>query len=77
MSAPARCVVTGDVLTGDGRTLRVAHMVEASGEETLILAVGTGQGPSWREDPSEGLVVPVATVAGLLEALGRVRSEAG
>ena len=77
MMATARCTVTGDVPTGDGRTLRVALLSEPDGENTLIMAMGTGQGRAWREDPSEGLVVPAATVVGLLEALGRARSEAG
>lgn len=77
VTVSTRCTVTGDVPTGDGRTVRVAHMVEASGEETLILAAGTGEGPSWREDPSEGLHVPASAVPGLLGALGQVRSEAG
>jgi len=75
MTATARCVLLGDVPTGDGRTLRVAIMVEASGEETLILAVGSGEGPAWREDPAEGIILPMEAIPGLLRALGAVSEE--
>jgi hypothetical protein len=68
-AAAARCAVLGDVALGDGRTLRVATLHEPDGTATLILSVGTGEGPSWREDPAEGLVVPASAVPGLLEAL--------
>lgn len=81
MKAPTtRCHRAGDVALGDGRSLRVASLHEPDGTETLILAVGEGEGPSWREDPSEGLVLPISALTplvALLEALRRIRRESG
>ena len=76
MKAPAvRCAVHGDVALPDGRTLRVATLHEPDGRGTLILAVGEGEGASWREDPSEGIILPVEAVPGLLRALEALRHE--
>ena len=56
MKAPAvRCAVHGDVGLPDGRTMRVATLHEPDGRGTLILAMGEGEGASWREDVSEGI----------------------
>jgi hypothetical protein len=65
----AACHVLGDVALGDGRTLRVARLRERSGVERLVLAMGEGEGRGWREDPAEGLTVPLAALAGLVRAL--------
>jgi hypothetical protein len=59
-----------DVDVGDGRTLRVGLLVHPSGEaRDVILAMGTGRGTGWREDPPEGLTLPVAALDGLVRVL--------
>lgn len=59
---------TGDIRLSDGRTLRVG--VEPDGG--VILAIGTGTGREWREDPDAGLSLPPGTFTALTSALRRL-----
>ena len=53
-----------------GETLRVALLVEDGQAETLVLALGLGQGRGWREDPARGgLEVPAEALPMLVRAL--------
>jgi len=67
-------VVTRDVPLGDGRTLRVGLVLDPQGRgDALLLAVGTGEGRGWREDPAQGLTLPASALQGLTKALGALR----
>jgi len=68
--ARLRSLVGQDVFLPDGRTLRVGLLFSPAGDrEELILAIGTGTGNSWREDPAEGLVLPADVLGELRQAL--------
>jgi len=63
-------VVTRDVALGGGRTLRVGLVLNPQGRgDALLLAVGTGEGREWRENPAQGLTLPATALPGLVEAL--------
>ena len=71
-----RRTVTGDVPLGDGRTLRVALDLRDGEPDALHLAMGTGEGRDWREDPAEGLTLPATALVALGEALTRLAADA-
>jgi hypothetical protein len=60
-----------DVPVDDRRTLRAGVIIyhAKSKPDELVLAMGTGIGKGWREDPAEGLVLPATVLRPLRQLL--------
>jgi hypothetical protein len=69
LSEPCVKMLGHDVPMNPKRTLRVGMIVREGQPDELVIAVGTGSGKDWREDPVEGIILPAYVLRQLREVL--------
>jgi hypothetical protein len=74
---PAHRLFGHDVPLPGARTLRVGILFHHDEAQDLILCLGHGDGPGWREDPAEGIILPACALPGLRAALATLEAKYG